>query len=401
MKKLFVVLMLIAAFLFALAGVSMAAVPKMFTAQEVQIWLDANEGALIDLAAAGLNQDSTYLILGFEAYGPIYVSDFSNGKHVSFYLDTDGNPSTGAIDLYNLFGMSPDYMVLFGGFEEHSTSTGWVMKALFGRISVAGDIDLVGVYPVVIGDTQKTAITMIPLSQLPTFSKINCVALANSIKLGTGEEFVDYLPNSGYVTYYASGQPSPTPTPTPGPTPMPEPTPTVNFSDVPANAWFKPYVDALVANSIVGGYPDNTFRPLNNITRAEFAKMIILAIGENPSTAPSSFTDVLNSHWAKAYIQRARELNIIGGYPDGTFRPNANVSRQEIAKMVVLAAKHQLTTSYRADFTDVPSTLWSWPYILTAKDFDVISGYPDKTFRPTNPATRAEACKMIYALLGQ
>jgi hypothetical protein len=169
-------------------------------------------------------------------------------------------------------------------------------------------------------------------------------------------------------------------------------TPTT-FTDIPADAWYKSYVDALVVKGIISGYPDGTFRPLNSITRAE------LAIGESPTTnTASSFTDVATSYWAYGYVEEAKELGIIGGYPDNTFRPTANVSRQEIAKMVVLAAKIPPTTSYRADFTDVPSTLWSWSYILAAKDAGIISGYPDNTFKPANSAIRAEASKMVEAV---
>ncbi|MBE0448664.1 MAG: S-layer homology domain-containing protein [Actinobacteria bacterium] len=178
------------------------------------------------------------------------------------------------------------------------------------------------------------------------------------------------------------------------------PAPGSTFSDIPADAWYKIYVEVLVAKGVISGYPDGTFKPLNSITRAEFSKMIILAMGESPSTSTvTSFTDVTSSYWAHGYIERAKELGIIDGYPDSIFKPTANVSRQEIAKMVVLAAKLSPPISYRADFTDVPSTLWSWSYILAAKDAGIISGYPDQTFKPINPATRAEACKMVQALV--
>ncbi|MBE0448263.1 MAG: S-layer homology domain-containing protein [Actinobacteria bacterium] len=172
-----------------------------------------------------------------------------------------------------------------------------------------------------------------------------------------------------------------------------------NFPDVSPGDWFYTYVVRLVTVNVVNGYPDGTFRPQGNITRAEFAKMTILAIGERPSTASSSFRDVANIYWAKGYIERAKELNIISGYPDGTFRPAANISRQEIAKIVMLAGKSSPATSFRADFRDMPSSLWSWPYILKAKDLGIISGYPDGMFRPFNFATRAEASKMVAELL--
>jgi len=90
---------------------------------------------------------------------------------------------------------------------------------------------------------------------------------------------------------------------------------------------------------------------------------------------------------------------IVTGYPDGTFRPNNNISRQEIAKIVVLAGGFTPETDFRADFSDVTENLWSRPYILEAEDQDIIIAYPDGTFRPMNTATRAEASKTAVGIV--
>ncbi len=176
--------------------------------------------------------------------------------------------------------------------------------------------------------------------------------------------------------------------------------PSVTFKDVSPTDWFFTYVRDLVAAGVINGYPDNTFRPQNSITRAEFAKTIILATGNTPSTATgSSFSDVAPSYWAHGYIERAKERGFISGYPDGTFKPEAKISRQEIAKVVVLANGSTPATSFTARFSDVPQSLWSWPYVLKAADLGIVSGYPGGLFKPINAATRAEASKMVKVMI--
>lgn len=171
------------------------------------------------------------------------------------------------------------------------------------------------------------------------------------------------------------------------------------FSDVASTDWFYTYVRDLALANIISGYTDGTFKPQNSITRAEFAKVIVLATGNIPSTASSSFPDVASSHWARGYIERAKELGFMTGYPDGAFRPDSSISRQEIAKVVVLANGSTPATAYRAAFTDVPESLWSWPYVIKAADLGIVSGYPNGEFRPVNAATRAEAAKMVKTMI--
>jgi hypothetical protein len=167
------------------------------------------------------------------------------------------------------------------------------------------------------------------------------------------------------------------------------------FKDVPQDSWAANYISHLAGEGLVGGYPDGTFRPNNSITRAEFAKIIILGLKESPNpTYKGYFKDVSSSHWAVGYIERAKELGIISGYPDQTFRPNNFITRAEIAKMVVVAGGYQLVTS-GATFSDVSKNHWAYAYILTARQKQIVSGYPDGTFRPNNNASRAEASKMV------
>jgi hypothetical protein len=163
-------------------------------------------------------------------------------------------------------------------------------------------------------------------------------------------------------------------------------------------SWATAYIESLAAEHILSGYTDGTFRSSNTVTRAEFVKMLILALREAPLSTPNnSFSDT-SDHWAKGYIEKAKVLGIITGYPDGTFKPDKPVSRAEIAKMIYIALNIRSNTT-ATSFTDVPTSHWAYKYIMGLKNQGIVTGYPDGTFRPSNQTTRAEAAKIIFGIL--
>ena len=87
---------------------------------------------------------------------------------------------------------------------------------------------------------------------------------------------------------------------------------------------------------------------------------------------------------------------MLSGYADGTFRPAANVTRAQLAKMIVQARGYPLVTPATPAFSDVPVDHWAYSYIETARTHMVVGGYADGTFRPAAEATRAQLCKMLY-----
>ena len=173
------------------------------------------------------------------------------------------------------------------------------------------------------------------------------------------------------------------------------------FSDVPTTHWALTYINTLADKNIINGYNDGTFRPSGDITRAEFAKVVVLAAGLTVSTeTTAAFSDVSTSDWSYPYIITAKKAGIIGGYEDGTFRPSAKVTRAEIGKMVVLAGNFTINTT-GVSFSDVDTSHWAFNYIMTAKNLTIVNGYPDGTFGPSNNATRAEAAKMVTVMMEQ
>jgi 5'-nucleotidase/2',3'-cyclic-nucleotide 2'-phosphodiesterase/3'-nucleotidase/5'-nucleotidase len=105
---------------------------------------------------------------------------------------------------------------------------------------------------------------------------------------------------------------------------------------VPVGSTFYPYVTCLVTNGIAGGYPDGTFRPNNNVTRGQAAKIVANAGGyhDRIPVARQTFRDVPNTQPIWLYIERMAQRHLISGYPDGTFRPTANLTRGQAAKIV-------------------------------------------------------------------
>lgn len=129
------------------------------------------------------------------------------------------------------------------------------------------------------------------------------------------------------------------------------------FTDV--DMWAKQSILELTAAGVVQGYPDGTFRPDNTITRAEFIAMLMRVVGEEGGN--SKFADV-QGHWAEKYIAKATEYGYIDGYPDGSFRPDANITRAEALKVIAKVFGFASNSTYMR-FTDVANTHWAFGYI--------------------------------------
>lgn len=120
-----------------------------------------------------------------------------------------------------------------------------------------------------------------------------------------------------------------------------------DFSDVPKGSGYYDAVSYLRTEGIVEGYPDGSYKPYQTINRAEFTKIVVGASGYNPaqdlsgydifSTSGLSFSDIQNGAWYNPYLRKAVESGIIGGYPDGTFKPAQEINFVEAAKIIVIA----------------------------------------------------------------
>ncbi|VEJ36205.1 Endo-1,4-beta-xylanase A precursor [Aedoeadaptatus ivorii] len=146
------------------------------------------------------------------------------------------------------------------------------------------------------------------------------------------------------------------------------------------------------------GYPDGTFRPNFTITRGEMSALFARLLDEHIHTgAPgAAFRDVYAADWYTGYIHRLTQLGVIAGYPDGTFRPNAPVTRGEFA---AVASKFTTGKKRVGGFTDVANDHWARGSIEEVIAEGWFSGYGDGTLRPDAPITRAEAVTAVNKML--
>jgi len=168
------------------------------------------------------------------------------------------------------------------------------------------------------------------------------------------------------------------------------------WTDLEEGNWADDPVQYLVDQGIISGYSDGSFRPNENVTRAQFAKMLVLGMGWTPvSPATPTFNDVPTDYWAYSYIETAVQHGVISGYADGSFRPGSTITRAQVAKMIFTARSWTLDSPDYTNFSDVHSADWSYDYVEGISSAQAMSGYQDHTFRPNAPATRAQIAKVL------
>lgn len=147
------------------------------------------------------------------------------------------------------------------------------------------------------------------------------------------------------------------------------------------------------------GYTDGTIRPNNDISRAEvatiFFRLLTDEAREQYTTTAGNFTDVKAGMWCNRAIATLTNMGIIKGYTDGSFRPNADITRAELATIIARFAKLDVNTKTFSDITGH----WAQKNIELAAGNGWINGYEDGSFRPNNNITRAETFAMINRVL--
>lgn len=149
----------------------------------------------------------------------------------------------------------------------------------------------------------------------------------------------------------------------------------------------------------IKGYPDGGVHPTANITRAEVSAIFYRLLSDDArsvyTTNIHNFTDVHNS-WASTEISTLTNAGILKGYTDGSFRPDAAITRAEFA---AIAARFDKLSGGNKTFSDVPTDHWAYAAITSAAEKGWVNGYSDGTFRPDNAITRAEVVKITNAVL--
>ncbi len=160
------------------------------------------------------------------------------------------------------------------------------------------------------------------------------------------------------------------------------------FTDFDENHWAFSYVNELVQNGVVNGYEDGTYRPEANVTRAELAKLLSVQFG---GSIEKEYSDVSSSDWFYDYV------TISGSYfmAEGTFSPNTQATREEVA-YAIYQAKNLNAPANPATFTDAADIAAEYQNAVAAvAEQGIITGYPDGTFAPKNNITRAEVATVL------
>ncbi|MGE6413671.1 S-layer homology domain-containing protein [Planococcus kocurii] len=162
-----------------------------------------------------------------------------------------------------------------------------------------------------------------------------------------------------------------------------------NLKDVEKSNRFYNEIQYLINEEVISGFPDGTFRPKSNVTRAQAAIMIGRAMGYDGKQRNTSFSDVSSSKVASGYIAEATENSLISGYPDGTFKPDKVVTRAEMA-IILNRAFFNKTITPTVSFSDVGKKMSSYYSIMNLAAMGIVSGYEDGTFKPNNSLNREQ-----------
>ncbi|WP_052461855.1 S-layer homology domain-containing protein [Sporosarcina koreensis] len=167
-----------------------------------------------------------------------------------------------------------------------------------------------------------------------------------------------------------------------------QPAAAASFPDVPKANRFNDEIQYLTGQKIISGYTNGSFQPKKNVSRAEAAIMIGRMLDLNGAKRNTKFKDVNAQNGASGYIAAATEKGIISGYKDGTFRPNQSISRGDMA--IIMSRAFGIETGTVQEFKDISDNMKSYHAIRgIAGDF-ITTGYPDGTFRPQGTVTREQ-----------
>ena len=172
------------------------------------------------------------------------------------------------------------------------------------------------------------------------------------------------------------------------------------FTDI-VGHWAESYIESLFTKGIVKGKTTKTFAPNDNVTRAELTKVAIMAFGYNvPTVTSNPFADVSKTAWYAPYVQAAKTMAIVKGIGGNKFAPDRSINRAEALKILIEAAGFDTSGKITTSFKDTYKTAWYMKYVNFAKVNSIVSGYSDGTFGPAKNMTRAEMAKVIMNVLG-
>jgi hypothetical protein len=170
------------------------------------------------------------------------------------------------------------------------------------------------------------------------------------------------------------------------------------FSDLAASDPFAEAVLDLQEKGVINGFADGTFRPDESVTRVAALKMILFALDIEIQEGQVAFSDTVNSEWYRDILHTGLQREIVNGFPDGTFRPAGEITRAAFFKILLETGDVELPEVSFDPFSDVPKDEWFASYAKYARNNDLLS-FADGRFYPAREMTRAEVAQAIYRFL--
>ena len=201
-------------------------------------------------------------------------------------------------------------------------------------------------------------------------------------------------------TILVKNQVKPLPNPEPNPEPKPEPKPEHKYYYYVKTG--EPTLNIDDHYAYMKGYPDKTFGPDKPMTRAEVTMMFARLLKERPEKGRKyimPYKDIHENDWYAYAVTFMSEKKLVSGYPDGTFKPNAPITRAEFAS--IASRFDSLADKADLKFSDVSKNHWAYKVICSAEAKGWISGYPDGTFKPEKNITRAEVVSSTNRILNR
>lgn len=180
-----------------------------------------------------------------------------------------------------------------------------------------------------------------------------------------------------------------------------------SFADVSSTSWAREYIELLAARNITDGIDENNFDPKGVVTRAQFATFLVKALGIETAEYTGKFSDVPNGKWYSLHVEAAERLGLVSGLGGGIFDPNANITREQMAVMVMNGYKYVKGTDIAGEaqkatvkFTDEGKfNSWGKDAVYAAQANGIIDGMPGNVYNPKENAKREQAARVIIGLL--
>ncbi|MDV2886382.1 S8 family serine peptidase [Alkalihalophilus pseudofirmus] len=171
------------------------------------------------------------------------------------------------------------------------------------------------------------------------------------------------------------------------------------FKDVSPGFWAYPHINYLLEEGIISGYRDGTFQPNAPVRRGQAVAMLARALEWEHKPSATRFNDVDETYFASGAIEKAVEARIISGYPDGSFRPNAPITRAQMA--AILGHAFQLGRSSENHYVDITERTTGYSHINRMTELKIVTGYDGRRYKPDESLSRAQFSVILSRILNE